>query len=155
MRFANVLLCFAAFLTAAERAPGFSLPSENSAPVELSRYWGKVVLLDFWATWRYGCKTEIPWYMEFSKAYKKDGLVVIGVSMDDDGWKAVKPFIEGKKMKYPVVIGNDELGKRYGLDEMPLTLLIGRHGNIAYRHAGVVDKDKFEGELRNLRTAAH
>jgi hypothetical protein len=58
-------------------------------------------------------------------------------------------------MKYPVVIGNDELGKRYGLDEMPLTLLIDRQGNIAYRHSGVVDKDAFEGELRTLLTAAH
>ncbi len=132
MRLPTVLLCFATILTAADRAPApdFSLPGENGSPVKLSRYQGKVVLLDFWATWCHGCKTEIPWYMEFSQAYEKDGLVVIGVSMDDDGWKAVRPFIKEKKMKYPVVIGNDELGKRYGLDEMPLTLLIDRHGNI-------------------------
>jgi len=157
MRFPTVLLCFATILTAADRAPApdFSLPGENGSPVKLSRYQGKVVLLDFWATWCHGCKTEIPWYMEFSQAYKKDGLVVIGVSMDDDGWKVVKPFIKEKGMTYPVVIGNEDLGKRYGLDEMPLTLLIDRQGNIAYRHSGVVDKDKFEGELRSLLAATH
>ena len=157
MRLPVVLLCFATVLTAADRAPApdFSLPGENGAPVKLSRYQGKVVLLDFWATWCHGCKTEIPWYMKFSQAYKKDGLVVIGVSMDDDGWKVVKPFIKEKGMTYPVVIGNEDLGKRYGLDEMPLTLLIDRHGNIASRHSGVVDKDAFEGELRSLLAAAH
>ena len=130
MRLPIVLLSFATLLTAADRppAPDFTLPGENGAPVKLSRYQGKVVLLDFWATWCHGCKTEIPWYMEFSEKYRKNGLVVIG---------------------------NDELGKRYSLDEMPLTLLIDRHGNIAYRHSGVVDKDAFEGELRNLLTAAH
>jgi len=157
MRLPVVLLCFATVLTAADRAPApdFSLPGENGSPVKLSRYQGKVVLLDFWATWCHGCKTEIPWYMKFSQAYKKDGLVVIGVSMDDDGWKVVKPFIKEKGMTYPVVIGNEDLGKRYGLDEMPLTLLIDRHGNIASRHSGVVDKDAFEGELRSLLAAAH
>jgi cytochrome c biogenesis protein CcmG/thiol:disulfide interchange protein DsbE len=93
--------------------------------------------------------------MEFSEKYKKEGLVVIGVSMDDDGWKVVKPFLKEKKMKYPVVIGNDELGKRYGLGEMPLTLLIDRRGEIAFSHSGVVDKDAFESQLRDLLAAPY
>jgi cytochrome c biogenesis protein CcmG/thiol:disulfide interchange protein DsbE len=147
-----LLLCLAGFLAAAERppAPDFTLPGADGAPIQLSRFHGKVVLLDFWATWCHGCKTEIPWYMEFSEKYKKKGLVVIGVSMDDDGWKVVKPFLKEKKMKYPVVIGNDDLGKKFGLSEMPLTLLIDRRGNIAFSHAGVVDRDHFERELRDL-----
>jgi len=52
------------------------------------------VLLDFWATWCEGCKVEIPWYVEFQNKYRKEGLTAIGVSMDDDGWKSVKPFLE-------------------------------------------------------------
>lgn len=152
-----LLLTLGTALAAADRepAPDFSLPGANGAAVQLSRYQGKVVLLDFWATWCHGCKTEIPWYIEFSQKYKKSGLVVIGVSMDDEGWKLVKPFLKEKKMKYPVVIGNDDLAKRYSVTEMPVTLLIDRHGKIASSHTGVVDRDAFEGELRTLLAAAH
>jgi cytochrome c biogenesis protein CcmG/thiol:disulfide interchange protein DsbE len=156
MRLSAILLGLGSILAAADRqpAPDFSLPGADGTAVRLSRYHGKVVLLDFWATWCHGCKIEIPWYMEFSEKYSKDGLAVVGVSMDDDGWKAVKPFLKEKGMKYPVVIGNDGLAKQYGLTEMPLTLLIDRDGKIAYSHAGVVDKDEFEGQIRAL-LAAH
>jgi cytochrome c biogenesis protein CcmG/thiol:disulfide interchange protein DsbE len=156
MRSLILFLSLGTILAAADRepAPDFTLPGANGAAVQLSRYHGKVVLLDFWATWCHGCKTEIPWYIEFSQKYKKDGLVVIGVAMDDDGWKLVKPFLKEKKMKYPVVIVNDDLAKRYSVTEMPVTLLIDRHGKIASSHTGVVDKDAFEGELRTL-LAAH
>ncbi|HUB77713.1 MAG TPA: TlpA disulfide reductase family protein [Bryobacteraceae bacterium] len=151
----RLVFCLAGILAAAGRppAPDFTLPGADGAPVQLSRYHGKVVLLDFWATWCHGCKTEIPWYIEFSEKYKAQGLVVVGVSMDDGGWKVVKPFLKEKKMHYPVVIGNDELGKKYRLDGMPLTLLIDRRGDIAFSHAGVVDKDEFERRLRELLAA--
>ena len=158
MRDAIVLLCLAPLLAAAADrppAPDFSLPGADGVPVQLAHYRGKVVPLDFWATWCHGCKTEIPWYMEFSQKYKKDGLVVIGVSMDDGGWKVVKPFLKEKQMKYPVVIGNEALGKLYGLGEMPLTLLIDRAGRIALSHAGVVDRDNFERALRDLLAAPY
>lgn len=148
-----LLLCLLAIsLVFAENrtAPDFTLTNSKGAPLTLSRYKGKVVLLDFWATWCTGCKEEIPWYIEFQKKYKKQGLTVIGVSMDDGGWKLVKPFLKQKGMKYPVVIGNDNLAKMYGLDAMPLTLLIDRQGNIASSHVGVVNKDAFEKELSTL-----
>jgi thiol-disulfide isomerase/thioredoxin len=131
-------------------APNFSLSDSNEAPVKLSDYKGRVVLLDFWATWCHGCKTEIPWYMEFQKKYKDKGLSVIGVSMDDDGWKTVKPFIEQNKMNYAVVIGNKDLAKLYAVDNLPVTLLIDRTGNIAVSHVGMVDKAAFENQIRAL-----
>jgi peroxiredoxin len=140
-------------------APEFSLTGADGKPIDLAKYRGKVVLLDFWATWCGGCKQEIPWYMEFDAKYKRQGLAVIGVSMDDDGWKAVKPFLAQKRdpetggntaMKYPVVIGNESLAKQYNLTSMPMTLLIDREGKIALSHTGVVSKDDFEAHIRQL-----
>ena len=131
-------------------APDFSLADANGAPIRLSAYRGKVVLLDFWATWCGGCKTEIPWYIEFQDKYRDAGLAAIGVSMDADGWKSVKPFLADHKLNYPVVIGNDDLGEQFGVINMPLTLLIDRNGKIAESHAGVVDKDNFESKIRSL-----
>ena len=109
------------------------------------------MLLDFWATWCHGCKTEIPWYMVFEDKYKKQGLSVIGVSMDDDGWKAVRPFIQENNVNYVIGIGSDTLGKQYDVVSMPVTLLIDRHGRIAEDHSGIVNKDTFEmPDLQNL-----
>jgi peroxiredoxin len=88
--------------------------------------------------------------MEFESRFKDSGLVVIGVSMDDDGWKSVKPYLELKKMNYPVVIGSENLAKQYGLASMPMTVLIDREGKIAALHTGVVDKAACEDEIRKL-----
>ena len=136
-------------------APDFTLNDSAGSPVKLSGYKGKVVLLDFWATWCTGCKVEIPWYVEFQNKYRNDGLVAIGVSMDDDGWKSVKPFLEEHKLNYPVVIANQELTTRYGgLPSLPITLLIDRDGKIAESHAGMVDKDVFENKIKTLLLAS-
>ncbi len=131
-------------------APGFVLTDSTGAAVDLSSYKGKVVLLDFWATWCGGCKVEIPWYIEFASKYKDSGLAVIGVSMDEEGWKLVKPFLAAKKMNYPVVIGDEGLAKKYGLEAMPMTLVIDREGKVAVSHTGLVDKVGFEDEVRTV-----
>ena len=136
-------------------APDFTLNDSAGSPVKLSAYKGKVVLLDFWATWCTGCKVEIPWYVEFQNKYRNDGLVAIGVSMDDDGWKSVKPFLEEHNLNYPVVIANQELTTQYGgLPSLPMTLLIDRDGKIAESHAGMVDKDVFEKKIKTLLLAS-
>lgn len=140
-------------------APGFSLTDADGKPITLSGYRGKVVLLDFWATWCGGCKQEIPWYIEFDKKYRSQGLSAIGVSMDDDGWKVVRPFLAKKidaetggniAMTYPVVIGNQQLATMYHLTSMPMTLLIDRQGRIALSYTGVVNKDEFEHDIQQL-----
>ena len=131
-------------------APSFALSDAKGVPIRLSDYKGQVVLLDFWATWCGGCKVEIPWYTEFQNKYKTRGLAVIGVSMDEDGWKSVKPFLEKTKLNYPIVIGNQELANSMALEAMPMTLLIDQIGKIAASHVGLVDKDKFESEIQQL-----
>ena len=136
--------------TVRKAAPDFILTDSKGGAIKLSDFKGKVVLLDFWATWCGGCKIEIPWYVEFQGKYKDRGLATIGVSMDEDGWKAVKPFLEKTNINYPVVIGNDKLGTLYGLEAMPMTLLIDREGKIAVSHVGVVDKASFEKDIQTL-----
>jgi peroxiredoxin len=84
------------------------------------------------------------------RKYKGRGLSVIGFSLDDDGWKSVKPFLKEHPINYSVVIGNEDLGKLYGVEAMPVTLLIDRDGKIADLHVGMVDKDAFEGEIQVL-----
>jgi len=131
-------------------APVFSLTDASGALVRLSDYKGKVVLLNFWATWCHGCKTEIPWYMDFQKKFKALGFTVVGASMDDGGWKVVKPFVKERKLNYPVVIASENLAKQYGLGEMPLSFLIDRDGRIADSHSGVVDRNAWESEIQRL-----
>jgi peroxiredoxin len=140
-------------------APAFSLVDAQGKQINLADLKGKVVLLDFWATWCGGCKLEIPWFIQFDEKYRKQGLSAVGVSMDDDGWKAVRPFLAkgidsethgNIAMKYPVVIGNQQLADQYHLGNMPMTVLIDRNGRIALSHTGVVDKAKFEAAIVEL-----
>jgi thiol-disulfide isomerase/thioredoxin len=124
--------------------------------IELSHYKGKVVLLDFWAVACGGCKIEVPWYVEFDQKYKSKGLAVIGVDMYGESAGTIKPFMAESHMNYPVTIGNDAIGTRFDVQEMPLTLLIDRNGKIAVSHAGVVDKTTFERDIQTLlREKAH
>ncbi|HYL85868.1 MAG TPA: TlpA disulfide reductase family protein [Candidatus Angelobacter sp.] len=132
-------------------AANFSLPDSNGVQVALADYKGKVVLLNFWATWCGPCKIEIPWFMEFNKTYKDRGFAVLGVSLDDDEWKSVRPYLAEKKMDYPVMVGNDQVSQSYGgIDSLPTTFIIDRDGRIAFVHMGLVGKETYEKEIRNL-----
>jgi peroxiredoxin len=131
-------------------APDFSLKDISGKDVKLAELKGKVVLVNFWATWCEGCQVEIPWFVEFQKEYASRGLVVVGISLDDDGWKSVKPWIKEKKVNYPIVIGNEGLGKQYGLVGMPLTALVDREGRIADVHQGIVQTTATQEKIRDL-----
>jgi len=136
--------------TARKPAIDFSAPGRDGKPVKVSSLKGKVVLLDFWATWCTGCKVEIPWFIEFDKAYRAKGLAAVGVAMDDEGWKKVEPYLKDHPISYTVVAGNLDAGTPYGISALPVTVLIDRAGRVAARHVGVVDKKEFEAELQQL-----
>ena len=156
-----VLVCVLAFphlwssaavrvLKDGQPTPDFNLKDSTGANLRLADYKGRAVLLNFWATWCGGCKVEIPMLKEFEKRYKASGLAVIGVSMDDDGWKSVMPYLAKNKLNYPIVIGNQELAKRYGVEAMPMTLLIDREGRLAGVHVGLVERKTWESEIGRL-----
>jgi peroxiredoxin len=132
-------------------APDFALKDADGKLVHLSDYRGKVVLLDFWATWCGPCKIEIPWFMEMQRKNKDRGFEVLGVAMDDEGWEAVKPFVTDLKVNYRIVIGNDATAEIYGgVDALPTTFLIDRDGKIAAVHIGLASKKDFEDGIQEL-----
>jgi len=138
-------------------APDFALKDADGKTVHLSDYKGKVVLLDFWATWCAPCKIEIPWFMEFEQQYKDKGFAVLGVSMDEDGWTVVKPYLQQLKINYRIVLGNDKVGDAYGgVDSLPTTLLIDRQGRIAATHVGLSGgKEDFQNDIVHLLGTSH
>ncbi len=133
-----------------EQAPAFALQDQGGKTIRLSDLRGRVVLLDFWATWCGGCKQEIPWYIAFESKYREQGLSAIGVAMDEEGWSVVKPFLAAHPMNYPVVLPTKEMATGYPIQQMPVTVLIDRSGKVALWETGVVDRSAFEGKIREL-----
>lgn len=137
--------------SARKPAPNFTLKDENGTNVSLADYKGKVVLLNFWATWCGPCQVEIPWFMQFEQQFKSQGFAVLGVSMDDDGWQAVKPFITSHKVNYRILLGNDVVGNLYGgLDALPTSFVVDREGRLAYTHVGLAGKNEYLQEIQSL-----
>ncbi len=136
-------------------APEFALKDANGQTVHIADYKGKVVLLDFWATWCGPCKVEIPWFMEFEQQFKDKGFAVLGVSMDEDGWSVVKPYLVEMKVNYRIVLGNDQVGELYGgVESLPTTFLIDRQGKIASIHIGLSrGKEDFKNDIVHLLDA--
>ena len=132
-------------------APDFTLKDAMGRPVKLSDYKGKVVLLNFWATWCGPCKIEIPWFIEFEQTFKDKGFAVLGVSMDEEGWDIVKPYLERSKINYRVLIGDDMTAQNYGgVDSLPTSFLLDKEGRIASTHIGLVSKSVYQNDINTL-----
>jgi cytochrome c biogenesis protein CcmG/thiol:disulfide interchange protein DsbE len=130
----------------------FTLKDVNNREVTLSHFKGKVILLDFWATWCAPCKVEIPWFAEFQQKYGPEGLEVVGISVDDTQ-EMLLPFVEQFKMNYTVLQGlnHDDIQEAYGpLWGIPVTTLISREGKICSKHTGIGSKEVFESEIKAL-----
>src|ERR1019366_119576 len=134
-------------------APAFSLTDITGQPLKLSDFHGKVVVLDFWATWCGPCRIEIPGFIELQKRYGSQGFSMIGISMDDSP-EPVVDFYKELQMDYPVAVGNSRLGEIYGgIQGLPTTFLIGRDGRIYAKHVGATDPNVFETEIKELLAA--
>ena len=135
----------------------FTLKDFSNKNVKLSAFRGKVILLDFWATWCGPCKIEIPWFIEFQNKYGKDGLQVVGVVFEDPNAGKVRSFVDQNKMNYVVLDGNertdieDAYGPMFGL---PVTVVISRDGKVCAKHVGLSKKESFEGMIKTLLTSS-
>jgi peroxiredoxin len=132
-------------------APQLALKDSTGNTITLADYLGKVVLLDFWATWCTGCKMEIPWFSEFQKRYGSQGFAVVGVSMDERGWSVVMPFLSETRVPYPILLGDTQTAQRFGIESLPDTFLIDRRGRVAAAYkARVVDQTDIESNIKAL-----
>ena len=103
---------------ARKAAAGFALRDAAGETATLAQYKGKVVLLDFWATWCTGCKKEIPWFVDLQHKFGTERFAVVGVSLDDGGWEVVKPFLAEAHVPYRMLLGDDATAERYGIQGM-------------------------------------
>jgi peroxiredoxin len=140
-------------------APEFMLRDRSGKAVDLSKYNGRVIVLNFWATDCGGCRTEVPWFVEFQKKYKGRGLTVVGVSMEiqyedlkgpDEAWRRVNPFVAAHKVAYPILMGDDVVTTAYDITALPATYLIDRSGKVATKYIGLVDRDNLQSNLEAL-----
>src|SRR5580700_12216516 len=121
---------------------------------------GKVVVVNFWATWCEPCQVLIPWMIGFQQKYADKGFTLLGVAMDEEGKSAVEPFVQksqfdvdGKKMtmNYPIVLGNDDLAAKFGgLLGLPTSIVISRDGKVVKRYIGLASQDDLDKEIKSL-----
>src|SRR5262245_26728136 len=135
-------------------APDFSLPDLKGHTVHLKDFRGKVVVLDFWATWCGPCKMEIPHFVELMKRHGEKGLEIVGVAMDETGADVVRPFVEKNALHYHVLLGDDYTANRFGgVNALPTTFVIDRGGHIARKYIGYRSLESFEEDLAPLLDA--
>jgi peroxiredoxin len=140
-------------------APAFRLADRSGKMTTLSRYRGRVVLLNFWATECGGCKEELPYFIEFDKRLPSKEFEVVGVSMDiayedlkgaKEAWALVNPFVQKKEIKYPILMGDDAVITAYDVKTLPATYLIDKKGLVAAVYLGKVDKGDVETNIQKL-----
>jgi thiol-disulfide isomerase/thioredoxin len=130
----------------------FTLKNVENVNVNLADYKGKVVLLDFWATWCGPCKVEIPGFIDLQKKYGRDGFQAVGISVDDTADK-LQPYVTDMKMNYPVLqgLGHDDLMDAFGpMLGIPVSVIISRDGKICAKHTGLTAKETFEAQIKAL-----
>ena len=138
------------FVRDPEAAPGFDLKDLNGKQLKLEDYRGKVVLLNFWATWCGPCRAEIPSLVELQKQYK-DQLQVVGLAVDEDDDSYVKKFAASESINYPIAMGTNDVRFAYGgVTALPTVFVINKNGAIVQKHVGLFNPQLYETEVRAL-----
>jgi thiol-disulfide isomerase/thioredoxin len=133
------------------KAPAWKLKDLQGREVSAADFKGKIVVIDFWATWCPPCRAEIPGYISLQKKYAAKDLVIIGISLDEDGAKAVAPFAKEKGINYQMLLFNDDVVAAFGgIEGVPTTFLIDREGNIRDKKVGRVAEADYEKRILEL-----
>ena len=139
----------------AKPAPSFTLQDLKGNQISLSDFQGKVVVLDFWATWCPPCVKEIPHFIELYEQYKDKGFAMVGISVDREGVSVVKSFAQKHRVNYPILMTDGQVDKAYGgITGIPTTFVIDKAGNIRQKYIGYRDKAVFEADIKKLLAEA-
>lgn len=134
-------------------APVWDLQGLDGKSVHSDDFKGKIVILDFWATWCQPCRAEISGFIDLQKKYQAEGLVVVGISVDQADSGTVKSFVQKEGINYPVVLADSKVVTAYGgIEAVPTTFIIDRGGRVVKQHLGFTDKEEFEKEIKALLT---
>jgi thiol-disulfide isomerase/thioredoxin len=144
---------------AAKPAPDVTLRDLDGKDLSLAQYKGKVVLVNFWATWCEPCQVEIPWLIEMQQKYAARGFTVLGIAMDEGGASVVTPWVQKERfdvngsksqMNYPIVIGDDAAADKFGgLLGYPTSVLISRDGKVVKRITGIISYDEISRSIES------
>jgi len=140
-------------------APDVTLKDLDGKDLSLAQYRGKVVLVNFWATWCEPCRVEIPWLIEMQQKYSARGFTVLGIAMDEEGASVVTPWVQKERfdvngsksqMNYPIVIGNDAAADKFGgLLGYPTSVLVTRDGKVVKRITGLISYDEISKSIES------
>jgi peroxiredoxin len=135
-------------------APAWQLQDLSGQTIHSTDYQGKVVILDFWATWCPPCRMEIPGFIDLQKKYQSQGLAVIGISVDQASPDSVKTFVQQIGINYPILQADDKVTAAYGgIEGLPTTIIIDRGGHIVKQYLGLTEKSEIEAAIKPLLKA--
>lgn len=134
-----------------KKAPDFTLTTMEGNTFTLSDHKGKIVVLNFWATWCAPCREEIPDFMELHKELKEQGIMFAGISVDKEGWQKVRPYAKDMEINYPIMVNNGKVSRQYGpIRAIPTTFIINKKGRVEYVAPGKLTKEKLKPILVKL-----
>lgn len=136
-------------------APTWTMPDLEGRPVASTNFLGRVVVLNFWATWCPPCLRELPELRAFHQAHEARGAVVIGAATDDGGAAKVKPFVERNRLNYPILVAGPEVQQTFAVTSLPSTWIIGRDGRVAARYLGALTREELERVVAPLLDPSH